>query len=99
MKPAQKRAITIAFNATKAQLVRRPSTFSLYGADFIIDDQLKLWLTEIQIRPALALIGVKRAFLPRMLKEMLHVVMGIAQYKREGRDLSDLSPLLTNWQV
>jgi len=99
MKPAQKRAIITAFNATKDKLMRRPGTFSMYGADFIIDDTLKVWLTEIQIRPALALIGVKRKFMPRMIKEMLHVTLGIMKLKQQGRSLADLSPLLTNWQV
>ena len=38
MKPAQKRAILTAFNASKAKLARVPGSFCLYGADFIIDD-------------------------------------------------------------
>lgn len=99
MKPAQKRAILTAFNATKGKLKDRQGTFSLYGADFIIDDTLKVWLTEIQIRPALAMTGVKRNFLPRMLKEMLHIAFGIHQMKQKGESLKDISHLLTNWQV
>jgi len=54
--------------------------FCLYGADFIIDDTLKVWLTEVQIRPALALTGVKRKFLPRMIKEMLHIALGTVSH-------------------
>ena len=99
MKPAQKRAILTAFNASKAKLARVPGSFCLYGADFIIDDTLKVWLTEIQIRPALALTGVKRKFLPRMIKEMLHVGLGILERKKKKESLADLSDLLDNWQV
>jgi len=99
MKPAQKRAILTAFNATKDKLMDRQGTFSLYGADFIVDDTLKVWLTEIQIRPALALTGVKRKFLPRMLKEMLHIAFGIQKMKHAGESLKDISHLLKNWQV
>merc|ERR1719454_991587 len=36
MKPAQKRAIITAFNATRAKLKWRRATFAMYGADFII---------------------------------------------------------------
>lgn len=43
-----KQRLVFAFNATRELLQPHPGTFAVYGADFIVDDNLNIWLTEIQ---------------------------------------------------
>ena len=35
------------------RLKRRPGCFGLYGCDFMIDEQMKVWLIEINVNPSL----------------------------------------------
>ena len=37
----------------RMRLKRRVGCFGLYGYDFMIDEQMKVWLIEINVNPAL----------------------------------------------
>jgi hypothetical protein len=66
--------------------------FGLYGADFILDDQLTPWLTEIQKGPGLSYDdAVKERVMPAMLRGAASIVLEILAKKRSGESLAALS--------
>jgi hypothetical protein len=66
--------------------------FGLFGADFILDDQLTPWLTEIQKSPGLSQDDdVKRGVVFPMLKGAASTVLEILALKRSNRPLTALS--------
>jgi hypothetical protein len=66
--------------------------FGLYGADFILDDRLTPWLTEIQRGPGLSHDDVvKQLVLPAMLKGAAGIMLEILARKHKGQPLSALS--------
>ena len=66
--------------------------FGLYGADYIIDNQLNPWLTEIQLGPGLSHSdSVKRRVVPDMLRETAEIALEVQSRKRCGAPLTALS--------
>jgi hypothetical protein len=66
--------------------------FGLYGADFILDDRLTPWLTEIQKGPGLSYDdAVKERVMPPMLRGAASIVLEILAGKRTGESLTALS--------
>lgn len=53
---SQKLIERILFNVVESirmRLKRRAGCFGLYGCDFMIDEQMKVWLIEINVNPSL----------------------------------------------
>jgi hypothetical protein len=66
--------------------------FGLYGADFIVDDELTPWLTEIQRGPGLSHDdAIKQRVLPPMLRGAMSIVLEVLGRKRRGERVTDLS--------
>lgn len=66
--------------------------FGLYGADFILDERLTPWLTEVQKGPGLSYDdSVKQRVLPAMLKGAAKIVLEVLRKKRLGEPLTHLS--------
>lgn len=66
--------------------------FGLYGADFILDDELTPWLTEIQRGPGLSHDdAIKQRLLPPMLRGAMSIVLEVLARKRRGERVTDLS--------
>jgi Tubulin-tyrosine ligase family len=66
------------FNATKLQLNpnRRKHCFELLGYDFLIDEDFRLWLIEVNTNPYF---GIPNTFiadlLPKMMEDLLDIVL------------------------
>lgn len=70
----------------------RGMCFGLFGADFIIDETLRPWLTEIQKNPGLSHVGdpVKIHVVPPMLQEAVRIALEVRDRNLAGRSLADL---------
>jgi hypothetical protein len=81
--------------ASIESLKQTPSSglfFGLFGADFILDDQLTPWLTEIQKGPGLSHDDtVKQRLMPTMLQGAASIVLEILALKRKGQPVTELS--------
>ena len=85
-----------AFVACLPQLEPLHGTFALFGADFILDEQLWPWLTELQIGPGMSTSGVKMEVLPDMMRSALNIVAELSQ-QDPPMDLSQVQA--GNWTL
>ncbi len=95
LKPAARTAlahVTRSVLGTLRETATRGVCFGLFGADLIIDESLKPWLTEIQKNPGLSFVGdpVKSQVIPPMLQEAVRIVLEVRDRKREGMSLASL---------
>lgn len=65
--------------------------FGLYGADFILDQSLKPWLTEIQLGPGYNYEDkVKARLIPRLVQEAVQIAMEMKYRKSMGEPIDKL---------
>jgi len=95
LRPRLRQSLAHVVRASIESLKQTPSPgffFGLYGADFILDDQLTPWLTEIQKGPGLSHDDVvKQRVMPAMLRGAAGIVLEILALKRKGQPLTALS--------
>jgi len=95
LRPRLRQCLAYVVRASIESLKQTPSSglfFGLYGADFILDDRLTPWLTEIQKGPGLSHDDmVKQRVMPAMLRGAASIVLEILALKRKGQPLTALS--------
>lgn len=95
LRPRLRQSLAYVMRASIGKLKQTPASgffFGLYGADFILDDELTPWLTEIQKGPGLSFDDeVKQRVLPDMLRGAARIVLEVLALKRRGRPLTELS--------
>jgi len=95
LKPRLRQILAYVVRANIESLKQTPSSglfFGLYGADFILDDQLTPWLTEIQKGPGLSFNDpLQQRLKPPMLGGAVSIVLEILALKRKGQPLTALS--------
>jgi tubulin-tyrosine ligase family protein len=95
LRPRLRQSLAHVVRASIDSLKQTPSPgffFGLYGADFILDDRLTPWLTEIQKGPGLSHDDVvKQRVMPAMLRGAASIVLEILALKRKGQPLTALS--------
>jgi len=65
--------------------------FGLYGADFILDQSLKPWLTEVQLGPDYGFNDeIKARVIPRLVNETAQIVMETVNRKLAGESVDEL---------
>ena len=94
LKPRLKQILAFVVEAARGPLVELPASgihFGLFGADIILDDALRPWLTEIQRGPGLSIDDeIKKTLIPRMLGETASIMIEIRERKRAGLPLTNL---------
>ncbi|XP_067873087.1 protein polyglycylase TTLL10-like [Heterodontus francisci] len=77
--------MTICFNTAKTKLDCKLGYFELLGCDFIIDQNFKVWLLEMNANPALHRhCSVLKTIIPQLLYEALDVVIEIFKKCSKG---------------
>ena len=68
--------ITLSINSLKCNITNRKNTFELFGYDFLIDEDCRTWLIEVNNNPYL---GTPNTFIkkviPEMINEMFEIVL------------------------
>ena len=86
--PSMKIIMLTCFKAVRHKLSGKVGVFELLGFDFMVDSDMKVWLIEININPALFTnCKVLQSELPPMIKESLHIVEEIFEKKKNGLDI------------
>lgn len=95
LRPRLRQILAYVVRASLASLREAPPDrhyFGLFGADFILDDAMNPWLTEIQKGPGLSHDdAIKQAVLPPMLTGAASLILELLALRREGRPLDALS--------
>ncbi|XP_072376802.1 uncharacterized protein [Diabrotica undecimpunctata] len=80
--PGMKECITAAVLTHYENMDQRQNTFELYGADFILTEDFKPWLLEINSNPALyGSTPITAKLCPRVLEDVIKVVVDFARNK------------------
>lgn len=83
--------MTTCFQSVRQKLHRRSGTFDLLGFDFLIDEDFKVWLLEVNINPALHTnCQVLMDLLPGVVDETLKLVIEISEKTKKKRSLFPL---------
>ena len=94
LRPQLSRCLEFVTRATAQTLVQTPESglfFGLYGADFILDDHLHPWLTEVQLGPGLSYDDpIKKQLIPAVLGEAVQIVLEVQERQRRGDPLGRL---------
>ncbi|KAJ8979034.1 hypothetical protein NQ317_003137 [Molorchus minor] len=74
--PGMQQSIICAMLASQDTMDRRQNTFELYGADFMVSDDYRPWLLEINCSPDLSYsTNVTRRLCPQCLEDLVKVVI------------------------
>ena len=85
------RTVFAARDELTVQVGNTTGTFQLFGADFIVDDTLNPYLTEIQTGPGLSHDDpVKAAIMPHVINEAAQLAVDVHRFKTSGSNSAGL---------
>ena len=87
--------VTAAFRERQPnQFTKKGSRFGLFGSDFILDNKLKPWLTEVQKGPGLSFSDpIKAKIIPEMFQEAIDIVLEIKEKRKSGGNLTQIESI------
>eukprot|EP00050_Salpingoeca_kvevrii_P003570 m.227467 g.227467 ORF g.227467 m.227467 type:complete len:733 (-) comp10851_c3_seq2:20-2218(-) len=84
------------FESVRRVLDSRDGFFDLLGFDFMVDTDMKVWLIEVNVNPALHTnCEVLRNLIPFMAREVVDIALEVHERKRTKATLSDLDAATT----
>eukprot|EP01137_Pigoraptor_chileana_P006480 Opistho-2@50912 len=82
----------VCIASVRNKLDTRAGLFDLYGFDFMVDDNLKVWLIECNVNPALHTTSrILQRIIPAVVEETLGVVTEIYDKRKAGQSLFPLA--------
>ncbi|KAL8601729.1 hypothetical protein ACOMHN_033905 [Nucella lapillus] len=94
MTKQMQRIMLHCFNSVKHKLQCKVGYFDLYGLDFMIDTDMKVWLIEVNVNPALHTnCEALREVIPGIVEETLHVSIEAFEKSRKNQPLMPLQSL------
>ncbi|XP_076472370.1 protein polyglycylase TTLL10-like isoform X2 [Babylonia areolata] len=94
MTKQMQRIVLHCFNSVKHKLDCRLGYFDLYGLDFMIDADMKVWLIEINVNPCLATnCSALKAVIPGVVDETIRVAVEAFDKSRKNQPLLPLQSL------
>ncbi|CAH0556926.1 unnamed protein product [Brassicogethes aeneus] len=89
--PGMKESIVCAMLASQDTMDRRTNTFEIYGADFMISDDFRPWLIEINCCPDMSLCtSVTSRMCPKVMEDTIKVVIDRRSDPKANTGLFDL---------
>ncbi|CAJ1401738.1 unnamed protein product [Effrenium voratum] len=81
VQPAMKFAVLKSLEAAQDNVVHRASSFELFGYDFMVDEDLKVWLIEINSSPDLSYsTSTTKQLVKQMIEDMMAVVVDVEKF-------------------
>ena len=89
-----KQIMTHCFLAVKHKLQCKTGYFDLYGFDFMIDENMKIWLIEVNVNPALAInCEALKEVIPGVIKETVNIAIECFEKSKRNQPLMPLKSL------
>ena len=64
-------------NKSREKIMQKPNSFELLGCDFVVDNECKVHLIEVNLNPALFTdCEVQKHLLPKLVADTLDLVLG-----------------------
>eukprot|EP00052_Salpingoeca_macrocollata_P020021 m.167611 g.167611 ORF g.167611 m.167611 type:complete len:372 (+) comp21131_c0_seq6:1021-2136(+) len=91
LKSRMKEIMGHCFRSARGVLAHRVGLFDLLGFDFMVDEDMNVWLIEVNVNPALfTTSAVLKTLLPPMVEETLDIVLEINDKVRRRKPLGDV---------
>ncbi|XP_057303640.1 protein polyglycylase TTLL10-like [Hydractinia symbiolongicarpus] len=96
--PTMKEIMLLCFHASKNKIQQTQGMFELLGFDFMVDENMKVWLIEVNINPALHTnCKVLKEVIPGVVNETLDIVLEVFQ-KKKSRGKLDVLQSVKNFE-
>jgi len=81
VQPAMKNAVLRSLECAQDNVMHRPNSFELFGYDFMIDEDLKVWLIEVNSSPDLSYsTSTTKGLVKSMIEDMMAVVVDVEKF-------------------
>jgi len=86
VQPQMKKIVSLSMECVQDAIMPRSSTFQLFGYDFMVTADLRVWLIEVNSSPDCSYsTSTTRVLVKSMLEDLVHVVVDVEQFGARER--------------